>query len=278
MIRFACPGCDSTFSVGDEKAGKTGKCPKCQTQFLIPDSPGPAAAVDTFVPPAPPPTRPAPPRQPEPEAVEIAPCPGCGSRLSVDPADVGLDVECPTCSRVYKGVQPGADKRAGSKSSFGGGSSVSSALEGVGKKAARADDRPSQRRVAEVEDDEEDDEEEERPSRRKSRGGRSRGRRGTVVIRRFGVVSTGKIMGLLYAILSLFVAIPYGLILILAGAAGGGGPGGGGAGGAIAGVGVCLVFGLPIFYGVVGFLGGMLTAAVYNALAAWVGGIDMELE
>ena len=107
MIRFACPGCESVFTVGDEKAGKTGKCPKCEARFQIPEAEdGPTTA----------PERPKPPRVPPPspvnadpsEAVEIQPCPGCNARLSVTRADLGADVECPYCQAVYQAVDSAA--------------------------------------------------------------------------------------------------------------------------------------------------------------------------
>jgi predicted Zn finger-like uncharacterized protein len=51
MISFNCPGCQASYTVSDERAGKQGKCPKCQTPFTVP-----------------PPTATAPPvREPEPE-------------------------------------------------------------------------------------------------------------------------------------------------------------------------------------------------------------------
>ena len=43
MIRFACPGCSTAFTVTDDKAGKTSNCPKCRTLFQIPElDPAPA--------------------------------------------------------------------------------------------------------------------------------------------------------------------------------------------------------------------------------------------
>lgn len=142
MIRFSCPGCGATYSVDDAKGGKTGKCPKCQTQFQIP-MPGGAAA-----PPAPgtgpaatlPPPPPVDPNAP----VEISPCPGCQARLSVATSDLGADVECPYCKTVYKAKKPGT-----------GLSPVSP------KRSELDDDRPSRRRR------DEEDEEDDRPSRRR---------------------------------------------------------------------------------------------------------------
>jgi hypothetical protein len=148
MIRFACPGCGVVYSVADEKAGKTGKCPKCQSNFVIPNAdpsappplpgaspePEPAfVAADDIPPPVEDPTAP----------VEVAPCPGCQVRLSVEPKDVGLEVECPYCKTLFtaKRLQP-------RPSSAGAG----------GRRAA--EDRPSRRPRR-------DEDEEARPSRRR---------------------------------------------------------------------------------------------------------------
>ena len=141
MIRFSCPGCEAVFNVSDDKAGKTGKCPKCSSQFTIPAAPD------------------APPLPPAPAAangasVEIAPCPKCGARLSVEAGDIGLDVECPTCRAVYPAEPAVAVKRRDT------GSGQKKPL--VVAEAEEEDERPSRRR-REVAPDEEED---ERPSRR----------------------------------------------------------------------------------------------------------------
>jgi len=85
MIRFSCPGCGATYSVDDAKGGKTGKCPKCQSQFVIPAAEGGAA------PPPLPKSPPSPASDPN-APVEIAPCPKCDARLSVSASDLGVDV------------------------------------------------------------------------------------------------------------------------------------------------------------------------------------------
>ena len=98
MIRFACPGCSSTFSVDDGKAGKSGKCPKCGAAFIIPSAEAPVEAPPPLpVPPLPVPPPPVPvPQSPaaDPNApVEIDPCPKCQTKLSVAASDLGNDVE-----------------------------------------------------------------------------------------------------------------------------------------------------------------------------------------
>jgi len=35
---------------------------------------------------------------------------------------------------------------------------------------------------------------------------------------------------------------------------------------------------LPIMYGIFGFIGGAIGAWIYNLVAGWIGGIEIELE
>jgi hypothetical protein len=35
---------------------------------------------------------------------------------------------------------------------------------------------------------------------------------------------------------------------------------------------------IPIIYGVMGFVFGIITAAIYNVIAGWIGGIEVEVE
>lgn len=170
MIRFSCPGCAAAFSVGDEKGGKAGKCPKCGAQFQIP-MPDRAAPP----PPTPPPT---------PAAFEIQ-CPKCSGALAVNAADLGSDVQCPYCNQIFtarKTGSPAPPPAASAKAKAGSKSSLDDVLGPVTKKKDRSDDedeRPSRRgrRMDEDEDDDrprsrrgrtrgEDDDEDERPSRR----------------------------------------------------------------------------------------------------------------
>jgi hypothetical protein len=289
MIRFACPGCQATFTVDDSKAGKTGNCPKCQTQFIIPQpEPGGAgpAVGTTSAPMLNVPVSPPPPAANDP--VEIDPCPKCQTRLSVSPADVGSDVECPYCKTVFRAVRPGggrtpapppAPPKRGDADRPSRRRPDDEDDDRPRRRGRRDDDdvdeadRPARRGSGRRRDDDDEDDYEDRPRRRNRRRAG-----GAVVISRLGVLSTGKVLGVTYALISLIIAIPLGLIMMLAGAAGGGGPGGGGAGGILAGMGVCYIVMLPVIYGAAGFIGGIVFAAIYNLVAGWVGGMEMELD
>ena len=144
MIRFACPGCGATYTVGDEKSGKTGKCPKCESQFVIPE---PAAEV-----PPPLPISPTPSVDPN-APVEIVPCPSCQSRLSVAASDLGVDVECPHCQAIYPAVRAG-DKRPPKNV-------IPEPVVKPSQRAAALRDEPKSNRYREDDDN-------ERPSRRRN--------------------------------------------------------------------------------------------------------------
>jgi len=90
-------------------------------------------------------------------------------------------------------------------------------------------------------------------------------------LRSLDVMSCAKMMGALYACIGLII-LPF---LLLAGFAG---LMFGQREAALSGVGMLILAILaPIFYGVMGFLIGALTAWIYNLVARRVGGIRMEL-
>ena len=102
-----------------------------------------------------------------------------------------------------------------------------------------------------------------------------------MTIRRFGVLSVAKMYGLLMFLFGLIFGVIYGLILIVFGAAiSAMGPGRDAAAGGIGTVamGVGMMIGLPLFYGVLGFIMGAIGALIYNAVAGIIGGVKFELE
>lgn len=150
MIRFACPGCRTTFTVGPEQAGKPGRCPHCQARYVVP----PAAA--NVSPPLPP--------VGSDDPVEIRSCPKCQSRLSVLAGDVGLDVECPNCHTVYKAVRVGAPPPPPPERSRAG-----ERLVKRGSDRDNTDDEDGRRPRRRSRQDEDDDDRDDRRERRRSR-------------------------------------------------------------------------------------------------------------
>jgi hypothetical protein len=102
-----------------------------------------------------------------------------------------------------------------------------------------------------------------------------------MVVKSVGVLSVGKVFACLYALLGLIVGGIFSLFALasaLAGAAAGGAPPDAQHSGAVAlllGAGAIII--MPILYGLGGFVGGMIAAALYNVVAAITGGIEIEL-
>ena len=100
-------------------------------------------------------------------------------------------------------------------------------------------------------------------------------------IRKLGILSVAKIYAVMMLVISLLISIPYGLIIIIFSLTGASSIGGReslalGGGGVVLGLGIMI--GLPIFYGIIGFIGGALSALIYNIFAGFVGGIEIEVE
>ena len=100
-------------------------------------------------------------------------------------------------------------------------------------------------------------------------------------IKSVGVMSVAKVMGLIYGALGLLI-VPIFLVIGLASsmaikqaqqATGANLPA---AMGPI--FAILMAIAAPILYGLMGFVTGAISALIYNLIAGWVGGIEMELE
>ena len=98
-----------------------------------------------------------------------------------------------------------------------------------------------------------------------------------MIIKRIGPVSLSKIMGIIYAFLGFIVGLFFSFFSLM----------GAMLGSRIAdspkpfvglifGVGAVFIF--PILYGIMGFIGGLISAGIYNLTANWVGGLEIEME
>ena len=100
-----------------------------------------------------------------------------------------------------------------------------------------------------------------------------------MVITKMGVLSLGKLMGLMYAGIGLLFGVLYALFAIVGGGAMlamGGGSEGALGGGMMIGLGIGAVIVLPIFYGLLGFIIGLLSALFFNVAAKYAGGLEIE--
>ena len=91
-------------------------------------------------------------------------------------------------------------------------------------------------------------------------------------VKSVGVLSVAKIMGAIYAVLGLIV-MPFILLMGMIGSLAGGRENPLGAVGALA-MGIIA----PFLYGGIGFIAGAIMALLYNLMAKWLGGIEVEMQ
>jgi len=92
-----------------------------------------------------------------------------------------------------------------------------------------------------------------------------------------GVMSFGRVMGMSGALLGAFFGVLYGGILIVASFLGFASEDMGlGALGVVGGI--ALMMGIPIFYGIMSFVFGLLYGLILNLVLGMAGGLEIELE
>jgi hypothetical protein len=101
-----------------------------------------------------------------------------------------------------------------------------------------------------------------------------------MVIRKVGVLSLGKLMGVMYAGIGLLLGLLYALIAVVGGGAmlAMGGEEGAFGGGMMMGVGLAAVVVAPIAYGLIGFIGGLISAWFFNLAAKYTGGLELDVQ
>ncbi len=92
------------------------------------------------------------------------------------------------------------------------------------------------------------------------------------ILRRIGVRSAAKVAGALYGLMGLFFGAVLTLVSLI-GVSTGQTPG---IQGLLFGVGSIIV--LPILYGVMGYIMMAAVAALFNLVAGWTGGLELDLE
>jgi len=95
-----------------------------------------------------------------------------------------------------------------------------------------------------------------------------------MVIRRIGPISCAKIAGTLYAIMGVVLGGVFSL-LALAGVFGSDAPE---AAAFPRMFGAAAIVVLPVLYGCLGFVAALISAWLYNVLAGWVGGIELDVQ
>ncbi|MDX1438744.1 MAG: hypothetical protein R3284_02470 [Rubricoccaceae bacterium] len=96
-----------------------------------------------------------------------------------------------------------------------------------------------------------------------------------MVLTRIEPMSMAKVYAVLGALYGLLIGLPFACFASMVGSQlSQFGDGGGAAGG----IGILALIMYPIFGAIGGFIGGLISAFVYNLVAGWVGGIEMEFD
>ncbi len=96
-------------------------------------------------------------------------------------------------------------------------------------------------------------------------------------LRRLGVLSVAKLEAVIFAVVGLIEGIFFAIISAsIASAAGALGVATGLE--IFTGLGLLSIVIMPIAFGILGFIAGAIGAFLYNLIAGWVGGIEMEFE
>lgn len=102
-----------------------------------------------------------------------------------------------------------------------------------------------------------------------------------MVIKRIGVMSLAKISALIYAGIGLLIGLLYALFAVIGGGAmlaSGAGSEAGIGGGMLIVIGLVAVVAAPVFYGLIGFVGGALSAWLFNLASGYVGGLEVDAQ
>ncbi len=97
-----------------------------------------------------------------------------------------------------------------------------------------------------------------------------------MVIKHIGVWSLARVLAIIYAVIGIVIGFFVAFFSLISAAAGTVADAG------VPGLGMIFGFGaifiLPIMYGIIGLVGGLIVGLIYNAIAGSVGGIEIELE
>jgi len=97
-------------------------------------------------------------------------------------------------------------------------------------------------------------------------------------LRHITVMQFALVVAVLYALIGVLLGLMWWLVLSPIMMAGMKASMGAQGVGALAGIGIFAVIVFPIMYGIIGFIAGLIYAALYNLVAGWTGGIEMRLE
>ncbi len=97
-------------------------------------------------------------------------------------------------------------------------------------------------------------------------------------LKRIAPLQLGKMLGILYGLMGLIFLPFFALFAVIGSLAGSQSQESAGVGALAAGGMLFMGLMMPVIYGVMGFVLGVISAALYNLVARWIGGIEVEVE
>ncbi len=148
-----CPHCRTELDLDAADFGYRVQCPSCQSAFTPEEPANPA--------PPPPPPRPQSDTADD-DGTKVVSCPECNGKVGVLDADLGHDMRCPLCDKVFTatlgGLPPRATRRGdGDEPSWRGSRSGDRRRSRYDDEDEDEDDRPRRRRRSRYDDDSPDE-------------------------------------------------------------------------------------------------------------------------
>jgi hypothetical protein len=97
-------------------------------------------------------------------------------------------------------------------------------------------------------------------------------------VKKIGALSLAKILGALYAAMGFIFGLMFAVFSIIPGLISLFVKNGQGAALVAVAMGMGAIIVLPLFYGAIGFIAGLIASVIYNFVASKVGGIELDLE
>ena len=96
-------------------------------------------------------------------------------------------------------------------------------------------------------------------------------------VKRIGPASAFKLGVVMYAFVGLFIGVIVACVSLVAGSLGSLASEASGARALGFGMGVGAIIVFPILYGIIGGIGAVIGAAIYNLVAGWIGGLEVDI-
>jgi predicted Zn finger-like uncharacterized protein len=150
-----CPNCRTELEIDADDFGYRVQCPSCNSAFTPEKDDAPLPASPPPPPPPPPPPAPTPAPADADDGTQVVTCPECNGQVGVLKEDLGHDMRCPLCDKVFTARLD--DGRRSSRRGDDGDRSPPWRSRSRSGDDDKSDDRGGSRRSRYDDDDDDDD-------------------------------------------------------------------------------------------------------------------------